>query len=163
MGLRGAVVWALAGFAAGVSMLPLEPSLGEEGGMIHLAQRLLDGERLYRDIFWFTGPLPFDVLALLFRIFGEEIGVAGLPNTSVAATYTVTYSVQDTAGNSAQVQRTVIVRAPAPPPSSGGGGGSIGLADLLLLTIFGCVAGLGRRRAGPNGRPCTSTANRRNS
>ena len=91
-----------------------------------------------------------------------QIVVAGLPNTAVAATYTVTYSVQDTAGNSAQVQRTVIVQAPAPPPSSGGGGGSIGLTDLLLLTIFGCVAGLGRRRAGPNGRPCTSTANRRN-
>jgi hypothetical protein len=53
-----------------------EPNLLEEGIGLHVAQRLADGERLYRDVLVFTGPLPFELLALLFRVFGEEIWVA---------------------------------------------------------------------------------------
>lgn len=66
----GAVALALAGW-----MLPLEPSLLEEGYLIHFAQRMIDGEHLYRDLITYTGPLPFELLAALFRIFGEEIAV----------------------------------------------------------------------------------------
>ena len=49
-------------------------------------------------------------------------------NTAVAGTYTVTYNVTDSAGNTAsQVSRTVVVSSPVsppPPPPSGGGGSS---------------------------------------
>jgi hypothetical protein len=68
--------WGLAGAATCAAMALLEPSLLEEGLPIHVAQRLLSGEHLYRDVVFFTGPLPFEVLALLFRIFGESILVA---------------------------------------------------------------------------------------
>jgi hypothetical protein len=74
--LGAPVLWMVVGALAGASMLALEPSLSEEGGMLHLAQRLVAGEHLYRDIFWFTGPLPFETLAALFRAFGEEIVTA---------------------------------------------------------------------------------------
>src|SRR5271166_1926238 len=75
--LRIAVVaWGLAGAAACAVMAVLEPNLVEEGFPLHVAQRLLAGQRLYRDIVFFTGPLPFELLALLFRIFGENILVA---------------------------------------------------------------------------------------
>jgi hypothetical protein len=65
----------------------------EEGLVLHVAQRLAAGEHLYRDIVCFTSPLPFEVLAALFRIFGEEIGVgraaaAVLHGAATAATYT---------------------------------------------------------------------------
>ena len=70
-----ASVWALLGAAACAAMIPLEPSLLEEGLILHIAQRLVRGERLYRDIAAFTGPLPFELLAALFRLFGENIAV----------------------------------------------------------------------------------------
>ena len=54
----------------------LEPNLLEEGIELHVAQRLAQGEVLYRDVLVFTGPFPFELLASLFRIFGEEIWVA---------------------------------------------------------------------------------------
>jgi len=57
-------------------MLPLEPSLLEEGYVVHFAQRIAAGEHLYRDLVTYTGPLPYEALALLFRAFGEEISVA---------------------------------------------------------------------------------------
>jgi hypothetical protein len=57
-------------------MIRFEPNLLEEGLILHVAQRMLDGDRLYRDIASFTGPLPFELLAALFRLFGEEIAVA---------------------------------------------------------------------------------------
>jgi hypothetical protein len=57
-------------------MIPLEPNLLEEGIALHLAQRMLQGEHLFRDLASFTGPLPFELLALLFRAFGDDIFVA---------------------------------------------------------------------------------------
>jgi hypothetical protein len=81
-----------------------------------------------------------------------QIVVDSPVNVNVPGTYTVLYSVEDTAGNAAQVQRTVIVQAaPAPPPSpptqpSGGGGGSSGLIDLFVLAIISFACGAGRRR-----------------
>ena len=69
------LLWALVGFSACWSLTDLEPNLVEEGLLLHVAQRLVHGEHLYRDIVFFTGPLPFELLGLLFRIFGEEIAV----------------------------------------------------------------------------------------
>ncbi|MEE8509195.1 MAG: hypothetical protein V3T07_09045 [Myxococcota bacterium] len=73
-----ALLWALVGGAACTVVIPLEPNMLEEGVVVHIAQRLLRGERLYQDVLAFTGPLPFEALALLFRLFGEEIVVGRL-------------------------------------------------------------------------------------
>ena len=69
------LLWIVAGGYVCAQMISLEPSLLEEGYIVHIAQRLVSGEWLYRDIVTFTGPLPFEFLALLFRIFGEHIEV----------------------------------------------------------------------------------------
>jgi hypothetical protein len=71
-----AAAWALAGAAACALMAPLEPSLLEEGMALHFAERMAAGERLFHDLVLFTGPLPFEALAALFRAFGAEIAVA---------------------------------------------------------------------------------------
>jgi hypothetical protein len=68
--------WILIGGAVCSWMIPLEPNLLEEGIALHLAQRMLQGEHLFRDLASFTGPLPFELLALLFRAFGDDIFVA---------------------------------------------------------------------------------------
>jgi hypothetical protein len=68
-------LWALAGAGACLSVAGLEPNLVEEGLVLHFAQRLAHGEHLYRDLVFFTGPLPFELLAALFRALGEEIAV----------------------------------------------------------------------------------------
>lgn len=70
------LLWMLAGGACCALVSGFEPNLLEEGIGLHVAQRLARGERLYRDVLVFTGPLPFELLALLFRVFGEEIQVA---------------------------------------------------------------------------------------
>jgi acyl-CoA thioesterase-1 len=58
--------------------------------------------------------------------------------SNVAATYAVTYSVADSAGNAAQAERTVVVRAGAVPgpQASSGGGGTAGILELLALLIL---------------------------
>ncbi len=68
-------LWAAIGSAACAAMIPLEPSLLEEGLLVHFAQRLVHGEHLYRDLVFFSGPFPFELLAMLFRVFGEEVVV----------------------------------------------------------------------------------------
>jgi hypothetical protein len=82
-----------------------------------------------------------------------QIVVDNPVDTGTAGTYTVTYTVQDSAGNQAQAQRTVVVQAappppppPPPPPSGGGGGGSLGLGELLAFMLFGLVSISRRRR-----------------
>ena len=66
----------------------------------------------------------------------DSIVVHNPVDTGQAGIYTITYTVEDTAGNTAQAQRTVTVQAAPPPPvSSGGGGGSVGLAELLALAM----------------------------
>jgi predicted membrane-bound mannosyltransferase len=57
-------------------MIPLEPNLLEEGISLHLAQRMMQGEHLFRDLASFTGPFPFELLTLLFRALGDDIFVA---------------------------------------------------------------------------------------
>ena len=71
-----ALTWAVLGAAVCSLMIGLEPNLLEEGLILHVAQRMAAGEHLYRDVVSFTGPLPFELLAALFRAFGEEIAVA---------------------------------------------------------------------------------------
>jgi hypothetical protein len=73
---RSLVIWGVLGAASVAIMGLLEPSLLEEGLMLVIAQRLVDGEHLYRDIEAVTGPFPYELLALAFRVFGEEISVA---------------------------------------------------------------------------------------
>lgn len=68
-----ALLWGVLGVVACGSVIGLEPNLVEEGLVIHVAQRLAAGEHLYRDIVFFTGPLPFELLGALFRVFGEQI------------------------------------------------------------------------------------------
>ncbi len=68
-------VWSGIAALEAASVRGLEPNLVEEGLVLHIAQRLVHGEHLYRDVVFFTGPLPFELLAGLFRIFGPEIAV----------------------------------------------------------------------------------------
>ena len=75
-GLYAAWAWGLIGGVACASVVALEPNMLEEGLPLHVAQRLLQGDHLYRDVVFFTGPLPFEFLALLFRYFGEHLVVA---------------------------------------------------------------------------------------
>ena len=74
-------------------------------------------------------------------------------DTRVAGSYTVTYSVTDSAGNTVQSQRTVTVVArpdpvPAPQTSGGGGGGTSGLMEMLSLLLL-AGARIRRRRLAP--------------
>ncbi|MEE3330845.1 MAG: glycosyltransferase family 39 protein [Myxococcota bacterium] len=71
-----AVFWALVGGLTCAWMIPLEANMLEEGIALHLSQRMMGGEHLFRDLASFTGPLPFELLALLFRIFGDDLMVA---------------------------------------------------------------------------------------
>lgn len=68
--------WGAIGALACAAAAAFEPSMLEEGLPLHVAQRMLRGEQLYRDVVFFTGPLPFDLLAALFRIAGEHLFVA---------------------------------------------------------------------------------------
>jgi len=71
-----ATAWGLGGVGVCAFLAGYEPSLLEEGLLLHVASRMAEGEQLYRDVTSFTGPLPFEGLALLFRGLGEEIAVA---------------------------------------------------------------------------------------
>ncbi|MEN8182167.1 MAG: hypothetical protein ABFS46_06485 [Myxococcota bacterium] len=71
-----ALFWGGVGAAVCAAVIPLQPDLLDEGTSLHVAQRLLRGERLYREVLIFTGPLPPEMLAWLFRHLGDEIVVA---------------------------------------------------------------------------------------
>ncbi|MEZ4217168.1 MAG: hypothetical protein R3E88_11870 [Myxococcota bacterium] len=90
------LAWAMAGAAACAWMTPLEPNMLEEGIALHLAQRMVGGEHLFRDLASFTGPLPFELLALLFRAFGDGIfvargAVAAMHGAATAACFALAY------------------------------------------------------------------------
>jgi len=70
------LAWGLAAALAGLAVAPLDPNLLEEGIVVHTAQRMLGGEQLYRDVVSHTGPLPYELLAALFHLFGAKIEVA---------------------------------------------------------------------------------------
>ena len=72
----------------------------------------------------------------------DRIVVDNPVDTGTAGTYTVSYSVQDSAGNRASATRTVVVQASVPPPaSSGGGGGSLSIWLLAALAGLSCRGG----------------------
>lgn len=88
-------LWGLLGIGCAWWVHALEPSLLEEGFHLHVAERMLAGEALYREIASFTGPLPFALLELLFAVFGSEIAVAraavaALVGAATACAYTTT-------------------------------------------------------------------------
>jgi len=74
--LSAAIGWGIVAAVMTAAMAPLEPNLLEEGYLLHFAQRMLAGERLFTDLASFTGPLPFHLLAGLFRFSGEDVAVA---------------------------------------------------------------------------------------
>jgi len=111
------------GAGACLLVAPFEPNLLEEGILLHIAQRIAHGEHLYRDVLAFTGPLPFQALALLFRVFGEEIWigrvvVALLQGAAAAAGF----SIARRAGAAALAHAAAAAYA---------------LAPLLLFPLFG--------------------------
>ena len=73
---RPVLAWAAVATAICAGISRLEPNLLEEGLILHLAERMIEGEQLFVDLASFTGPLPFELLALLFRLLGKEIEVA---------------------------------------------------------------------------------------
>jgi hypothetical protein len=83
--------WGIIGAIACASVVGLEPNLVEEGFVVHVAQRLVAGEHLYRDIVFFSG--------VLFRVFGEEIAVGRAATVVVHAIATaLTYAFGRRAG-----------------------------------------------------------------
>jgi hypothetical protein len=54
-------------------LAPLEPDPIGEGLLLHVAERLAGGERLYLDVSVSAGPLPFELLARLFQHLGPEV------------------------------------------------------------------------------------------
>ncbi len=83
-----------------------------------------------------------------------KITVANKVNTAVIGSYTVTYNVTDTSGNSSQAERTV--RVQAREGTGGGGGGAAGF-DLVLLLALAIMAG-NRQRATSAARRTTGRA-----
>jgi hypothetical protein len=118
-----AAFWALIGGTCCALVSGFEPNLLEEGIELHVAQRLADGERLYRDVLVFTGPLPFELLALLFRVFGDEIAVA----RSVVV-------VMHAAASGAAFLLAGAARPGAPAHAAAAG---VASAPLLLFPLFG--------------------------
>ncbi len=70
------VLWGLLAALAGTITAPLEPNLLEEGIVLHVAERMAQGDHLYRDVAIHTGPLPYELLALLFRLLGAHLELA---------------------------------------------------------------------------------------
>ena len=67
----------------------------------------------------------------------DRIVVENPVNTDRAGTYTITYNVEDLAGNAAVATRTVIVEATAPvQTSSSGGGGALSILVLMILAAL---------------------------
>jgi len=70
----------------------LEPNLLEEGLLLHVAERMVAGDRLYSDIVLVTGPVPYAMVAGIFAAFGATIeaarnGVAVLQGLACASVY----------------------------------------------------------------------------
>src|SRR5262245_4658497 len=108
-------LWALCGAAACLSVAGLEPNLVEEGLVVHVAERLLRGEHLYRDVVFFTGPLPFELLGALFRLFGPELAVARAAQAAAhGAASAATFALARRAGARALAHAAAALVASAP-------------------------------------------------
>jgi hypothetical protein len=87
----------------------------EEGLVVHVAQRLVRGEHLYRDVVFFTGPLPFELLGALFRAFGEEIAVGRVAQAAThGAATAATFALARRAGAGALAHLAAALVAAAP-------------------------------------------------
>jgi len=117
------MLWILAGSCSCALVSGFEPNLLEEGIGLHVAQRLAQGERLYRDVLVFTGPLPFELLAVLFRVFGEEVRVA-------RAVVIVLHALATGAA-------FALARAARPGPAAHAAAAATASAPLLLFPLFG--------------------------
>jgi len=115
-------LWALLGAGACLAVAGLEPNLVEEGLVVHVAERLLRGEHLYRDIVFFSGPLPFELLAGLFRLFGAELPVAR--------------AAQAVAHAAATAASFALARRAGPPPLAHLAAALVASAPLLLFPLF---------------------------
>jgi hypothetical protein len=65
----------------------------------------------------------------------DRIVVDNPVTTDRAGTYTITYSVEDLAGNTAVATRTVIVESVVAPVQSSGGGGAVSLLVLAVIVL----------------------------
>jgi hypothetical protein len=85
----------------------------------------------------------------------DQIMIDNPVDTATPATYTVTYTVEDSGGNQVQTERTVIVEEapPQPPPQTrgGGGGGPVSPLELLASTML-LLAFLGSQQRSALGR-----------
>lgn len=64
----------------------------DEGIILQGAQRILDGQVLYRDFFSFFTPGSYYLVALMFRIFGDSLLVAHTALAAIAAAFSpITY------------------------------------------------------------------------
>ncbi len=70
------LLWGLVAGVFGAFTARLDPNVLEEGIILHTAERMLAGEHLYRDVIVHTAPLPYELLAACFRLFGAELWVA---------------------------------------------------------------------------------------
>ena len=75
----------------------------------------------------------------------DRIVVDNPVNTDRAGTYTITYRIEDLAGNTAVATRTVIVQATVPAPSSGGGG-AVSVVVLAILAVLAFHLGINQRK-----------------
>jgi len=66
-------LWLALGGAICAAVAPLEPNLLEEGLMLHVGERMLAGDHLYRDIRLVTGPVPYALVAAVFSVFGTGV------------------------------------------------------------------------------------------
>ena len=115
VGLNAAWFWGVIGGVACASVAGLEPNMLEEGLPLHVAQRLLQGDHLYRDVVFFTGPLPFEFLALLFRFFGDHLAVARGAVVVLQAIATASvFGIARRAGTGAFAHAAAAVQAAAP-------------------------------------------------
>jgi hypothetical protein len=109
------LLWGAAGAGTCLAVASLEPNMVEEGLVVHVAQRLVRGEHLYRDVVFFTGPLPFELLGALFRVFGEEIAVGRAAQAAAlgaAAAATFALGRRAGAGALAHVGAALVAAAP---------------------------------------------------
>jgi hypothetical protein len=78
-----------------------------------------------------------------------QIAVDNPVDSGTPSTYTVTYSVSDSAGNAARAERTVTVRAEPIPvgEQSGSGGGVVGILEFFALLSITLAARLTLNRS----------------
>ena len=98
------------------SVIVFEPNLLEEGLLVHFARRMAAGEALYRDVIFFTGPFPFELLALLYRVLGESVVGTGRGVIVVMAALAsvATYQLVRTAGSHVMAHAAAFGMACAP-------------------------------------------------